>query len=116
MFGRPAKPMPSQKSEAIAKAISEVDGLLEAYLPQCYITGDAEARQILVIGVGTKEEIPKVAEGIMAGLKGVFSEGDFIDILPYTTLNLPSAIRDTKLCIFRNPALAISRPWWKFWK
>jgi hypothetical protein len=116
MFGRPAKPMSSEKSETIAKAIATVDGLLEAHLPQCYITGDAEARQILVIGVGKKEDIPKVAEGIMAGFKGIFSEGDFIDILPYTTASLPSAVRDTKLCIFRSPALAASKPWWKFWK
>ena len=62
MLGAPAQPMPQALSEAIGNAVTQVEGILEAHLPQCYV---AEVRQqpaqILVLVVRS----PNDAEHIL---------------------------------------------------
>ena len=57
-FGAPAKPMPEIMVDAIAQVVAQVPGIQEAHLPQCFIEGDKEARQVVVIGVQNRSEIP----------------------------------------------------------
>ena len=110
-LGAPAKPMPQERKESITQAVTGVAGVSEAYLPQCFIEGDSEARQILAIAVDKKEDIPRVAEEIMRKLKSVLPDGDFIDILPYTSASFPAEARIAKCQIIGSAP----RPWWKLW-
>ena len=61
-FGVPANPMAEVMADAIGQVVAQVRGIREAYLPQCHIQGDVEARQVLVIGVDSLDRIPTVME------------------------------------------------------
>ena len=110
-FGAPAKPMPHERKESITQAVTGVAGVSEAYLPQCFIEGDSEARQILAVAVEKKEDVPRVADEIMSKLKSVLPDGDFIDILPYPSTSFPAEARVAKCQIIGSTA----KPWWKLW-
>ena len=55
-WGAPAKPMPEIMSDAISQVVAQVPGIVEAHLPQCFVEGDKEARQVLVVGVQKSSE------------------------------------------------------------
>ena len=54
-FGSPAQPMEVTRSAAVAEAVALVPNIVEAHLPQCYIEGFGEPRQVLVLGVRAKK-------------------------------------------------------------
>ena len=110
-FGAPAKPMPEIMADAISQVVAQVPGIIEAHLPQCFIEGDKEARQVLVIGVQNRTEIPRIAESLMEKLQLLFAPGQFIDILPYESGAFPSGIREARCQIFG----AEKKAWWKIW-
>jgi len=110
-FGAPAKPMPEIMSNAIAQAVAQVPGIVEAHLPQCFIEGDEEARQVLVIGVQRRGEIPQIAQALMGKLQPVFPPGQFIDILPFESGAVPDGVRQAGCQIFAGEKKA----WWKIW-
>ena len=110
-WGAPANPMPEIMSDAIRQVVAQVPGIQEAHLPQCFIAGEEAARQVLVVGVYTKSEIPKIAQELMGKLQLVFPPGQFIDILPYASESLPSEIRQAGCQIFAGEKKA----WWKIW-
>jgi hypothetical protein len=109
MFGAPANPMPEQRALALSSAVASVTRILEAYIPQCYVTGDKEARQVLVVRVNTKDEIPSIMQELMAKLKAALPPGDFIDILPYPSNGFPQAARVGSCHLLGSPP----KPWWK---
>ncbi len=110
-FGAPARPMPEIMSDAISQVVAQVPGIVEAHLPQCFIEGDKEARQVLVVGVQKSGEIPKIAEALMAKLQLVFAPGQFIDILPFEADAVPDGVRQADRQIFA----AQKKAWWKMW-
>jgi hypothetical protein len=110
-FGVPASPMPEIMADAIGQVVAQVPGIHEAYLPQCFIEGDKEARQILVIGIGKKDDIPKIMENLIGKMKLVLPENAFLDIIPYPASSMPQGSRVEKCRIF----LAPRKPWWKVW-
>jgi len=110
-FGRPAKPMPEIMADAISQVVAQVPGIVEAHLPQCFIEGDKEARQVLVIGVQRRGEIPQIARALMGKLQLVFPPGQFIDILPFESGAVPAGVRQAGCQIFA----AEKKAWWKIW-
>jgi hypothetical protein len=110
-FGAPANPMPEIIADAISQVVAQVPGIVEAHLPQCFIEGDHEARQVLVIGVQSRGEIPQIAQALMGKLQLVFPPAEFIDILPFESGAVPAAIRQAGCRIFARERKA----WWKIW-
>jgi hypothetical protein len=110
-FGAPAKPMPEAMVGAISQVVAQVPGILEAHLPQCFIEGDTQGRQVLVIGVQSREEIPHIADALITKLRLIFPPGQFIDILPFQTAALPSEVRQAGCQLHA----AEKKPWWKVW-
>src|SRR2546428_8879116 len=94
-FGAQAKPMPEVTIAAIAQVVQRVPGIVEAHLPQCFIEGEKEARQVLVVGVRSSDEIPRVGEALMSRLESTLSPGDleFIDVMPFEVASIPDGVR-----------------------
>lgn len=113
-FGAPAKPMPEVMADAIGQVVAQVPGIREAYLPQCFIQGDTEARQVLVVGVGNAQEIPKIMDDLMAKMKLVLPTHQFIDIIPFPASTMPSGARVAECKIYETD-IGTPKPWWKFW-
>ena len=110
-FGVPANPMPEIIADAIGQVVAQVRGITEAYLPQCFVQGDAEARQILVIGVDTRESIPAIMEELMGKMGLALPEREFIDIIPFPSSSMPVEARVPECKIYG----AKPKPWWKMW-
>ncbi|HEX7965373.1 MAG TPA: enhanced serine sensitivity protein SseB C-terminal domain-containing protein [Gammaproteobacteria bacterium] len=110
-FGAPANPMPEVMADAISQVVAQVPGILEAHLPQCFIEGDTEARQMLVVGVSKRNEIPTIMNDLMPKLQFVFPAGQFIDILPFEHGAIPHGVRQASCQIFGKA----KKPWWKLW-
>lgn len=111
VFGVPAKPMSDVMAYAIGRVVAQVPGIREAYIPQCHIEGDTEARQVLVIGIEKRQKIRDIMPDLMSKMELVLPAGVFMDILPYESAKLPKAARVEACRIFGSP----HRPWWRFW-
>lgn len=110
-FGAPAKPMPEIVVDAIGQTVAQVPGIREAYLPQCFIQGDTEARQVLVVGVDNPQRIPEIMEDLMSKMRLVLPAGQFMDILPFPVSALPPGARVAECKVFWTAP----KPWWKLW-
>jgi hypothetical protein len=111
-FGVPAKPMPEIMADAISQVVAQVPGIREAYLPQCFIQGDTEARQVLVVGVDNGREIPKIMDELMAKMRLVLPVNQFIiDILPFPVSAMLGGARVAECKIYGSKP----KPWWKVW-
>jgi hypothetical protein len=116
VFGVPASPMPEIIVDAIGQVVAQVPGIVEAYLPQCFIEGDEEARQVLVLGVRSKDQIPHVMQILVEKMELVMPPNQFIDMLPFSTHDLPPEARVPDCRIFeRVNSDGKAKPWWKFW-
>jgi hypothetical protein len=102
-IGPPANPLPLEMQVKIAYAVSCIDGIAEAHLPQCYSKGLVDpSAQILVLilkpGVTAESVMPQVQENLRAALPS----GKFLDIFPLAQ-NHPMLLTvrktDTKLII-----------------
>ena len=109
--GAPVSPMPPERSAAIAALVARVSGIFEAHLPQCFIEGDKEARQVLVVVASARSDIPRIAGDLNAGLVSVIPDGQFLDILPFVQGTVPAGVREARCQIYP----AISKPWLKLW-
>jgi SseB protein C-terminal domain len=110
-FGPPAKPMPDAMVEGISHVLAQVPGILEAHLPQCFIEGDTRGRQVLVIGVRSRDEIPRIAGALVSKMQHLFPPGQGLDILPFQTDALPPGVRKAGCQI----QAVEKRAWWKLW-
>lgn len=111
-FGAPAKPMPKIMADAIGQVVAQVPGIREAYLPQCFIQGDPEAREVLVVGVSNAQQIPKIMDDLMGKMQLVLPAHQIIDVIPFPSSTMPSGARVTECKIFGTET---GKPWWKFW-
>ena len=97
MFGVPANPMTEIMADAIGQVVAQVSGIHEAYLPQCFIEGDKEARQVLVVGVDKKDNIPRIMETLMGKMKLLLPRDEFIDVIPYPVSSMPEGAQSRKM-------------------
>lgn len=115
-FGVPTNPMPEIMADAIGQVVAQVPGIVEAYLPQCYIQDEEEARQVLVLGVQSKGHIPEIMQDLMGKMELVMPPNQFIDMLPFSTLDLPPGARVAECQIFGGvDEKQGQKPWWKIW-
>lgn len=112
LFGSPANPMPEIMADALAQAVAQVPGIREAYLPQCFIPGDEEGKQVLVVGFAKGIQIPLAMECLMEKMRLVLPEREFIDILPFTVSAVPNEAKVLPCLILNRDD---PKPWWKFW-
>jgi hypothetical protein len=110
-FGEPAKPMPKVMADALGQVVAHVPGICEAYIPETFIVGDTEARQVLVVGVASEERIPAIMEKLMGKMKLLLPPDAFMDVLPFASTDMPPGARVEKCRIFCAP----KKPWWKIW-
>jgi hypothetical protein len=98
VLGRAAKPMPQAVSEAIAEMIRGVEGIREAYLPQCYVAGVVEPpAQILVLVLDGTIDRQKVLDAVGQALNRVLPQGIHLDVWPMTSdEGLLSTVRGTR--------------------
>jgi type III secretion system (T3SS) SseB-like protein len=92
-FRIPTSPMPESLSDAIGDAVELVAGIDEAYLPECYIAGEKEPRQFLVVSVDSTPDISEIVKHLAEKLRGVLPDGQFIDILPFSSSSMPAEAR-----------------------
>jgi len=108
--------MPEVMADAIGQVVGQVPGIVEAYLPQCHIEGEEEARQVLVLGVQSKSQIPQIMQDLMGKMELVMPSKQFIDILPFSTRELPPGARVSECQVFGGTQQQQEdKPWWKFW-
>jgi hypothetical protein len=100
-FGEPANPMSATMVGTIGQVVAQVPGIREAYLPQCYIQGDSEARQVLVICVASRSQISNTMQTLMENLQLVLPAGNPLDVLPYTISSMPREARVDACLIFK---------------
>lgn len=100
-FGIPANPMPEIMADAIGQVVAQVPGITEAYLPQCHIEGEADARQVLVVGVEDEDNIPGIMQDLIGKMRLVLPARQFIDILPFPTSAMPNGARVAECKIFK---------------
>lgn len=112
-FGVPASPMPETLADALARAVAQLPGIREAYVPQCYIEREDEARQVLVLGFAKQTQIAPAMESLFEILPQVLPEGEFIDVLPFTVDAMPEEARVDECAILLADA---PTSWWKFWR
>ena len=117
-FGIPAEPMDNILIDAIAQVIAQTPEISEAYLPQCYIDGEQEAKQVLIIGFYKKKHIPQFMPELLNKLALVLPPKLFIDVIPFTMQDMPQETRIKECQIFEakiNEHQDIIKPWWQFW-
>jgi hypothetical protein len=110
-FGVPANPMPEIMADAIGQVVAQVPGIREAYLPQCFIEGDTEARQVLVVAVDKAQGIPRIMDELLGMMKLVLPANQFIDIMPFPVSTMPVGARVAEFKIYEAKA----KPWWQVW-
>lgn len=83
LIGRPARTMPQERSEAIARLVESIDGVLEAYLPQCFVVEMMESPdQVLVVVLDPEADAVEVINLIKDGLKQILPSGKPFHIWP----------------------------------
>lgn len=116
IIGKPINPMPPDRSYAITKLVSSIDGILEAHLPHCFIPGMTEKpAQVLVIILKSPDLGPRVFPRIGQGLGRIIPKGEGLDIIP---LELDSPLMPLvrkagcEIFVFKEKP---KKPWWRFW-
>jgi len=120
LLGSPAKPMPSEVSTAIARAVAAVSGISEAHLPQCFVPGVMAApAQILAITTTAGSATDVVLSGLEKALSLNLPAGHQLDVWPLApNSEVLADVRAAGCQIFSatQPATgAQKRPWWRFW-
>ncbi|MDQ8201830.1 enhanced serine sensitivity protein SseB C-terminal domain-containing protein [Pelagicoccus sp. SDUM812003] len=113
LFGSPAKPIGKVMVDEIRQVINQTEGIHEAYLPQCYILGDEEASQVLVLGLKKSYDVKEVLEESGPKIQMLFGEGRFLDILPFRYGSVPPEAKQV-ICV--EPKEEKEKKWWEIWK
>ena len=81
MLGSPARPMAEALLQSIGTMLLNVDGVLEAHLPQCYAMGVMEKpAQVLVVVIESTASSEEVMDEILLGLAALSSEDIQLDV------------------------------------
>jgi hypothetical protein len=112
-WGAPAKPMPEERSRAVAGLVANTPGIAEAFLPQCYAVGFVDPpAQVLVITLTPDADVGTVMPALGAGVSRIFPPGEHLDILPGLDPGTLRTIRQSGTQIY-GTTVPESRPWWK---
>ena len=81
MLGTPARPMEEPLQQAIGTMLLNVDGVLEAHVPQCFAIGVMEQpTQVLVVVIEASASSEDVMDAILLGLAGLLPEDTQLDV------------------------------------
>src|SRR4051812_5695139 len=112
-LGRPAKPMPQPLSDAIGEMVRGIEGIREAYLPQCYVKDVVEPPAQILVLVLVDAADQSVLDAVGQGLSRVLPQGMHLDVWPLIDdHSLLDTVRGTRMGIHRSPS-AERKPWWK---
>ena len=118
-MGQAAKPLPMDVQTAIKSGLSEIDGVVEAYLPMCQL-GNQAPNHALIVGFRNNDAIvagmPKVADILKRAIETLKRSPETavvaIDLLPMVVGDpIVKMARGTKSTLLAAPV----KPWWKFW-
>jgi hypothetical protein len=113
LIGAPSKPMSRERSDAISRLVSSIEGIVEAHLPQCFAVGMEKPGQILVVAIDPATDQRSVLKYLDDGLSRIIPPNEYLDVWPLAPNNeLLNKVRPAACQI----ASAVQRrPWWKFW-
>ena len=112
-WGAPAKPMPEERSRAVAQLVASTPGIAEAYLPQCYAVGFVDPpAQVLVVTLTPGADLATVMQSLGTGVSRIFPPGEHLNILPRLDRGTLQTIRASGTQIYTSD-VAEARPWWK---
>lgn len=113
MIGRAANPMPLPLSTSIGEMVRSIEGIREAYLPQCYVAGVVEPPAQILVLVLDDPSNPGVLEAIDKGLVRLLPQGMHLDVWPLSySNNLLGTIRETRTHLHCKPPTE-PKLWWK---
>jgi len=75
------------------------------------LSGDSEARQVLVIDVERTEMIDAIMTELMSKMRLLLPAGQYMDIVPFASSSIPKEARVESCRVFGAPR----KPWWKVW-
>lgn len=118
-LGAPAKPMPTAKAKVIGALADSIEGIAEAHLPQCFVSGImANPAQVLVLVIEPGVDSDDVLNRVSHGLEAILSEAGEIDVWPISFQSpLLADVRRANCNIgkARSRTPMFAKPWWKFW-
>lgn len=119
LLGPPAAPMPAETAEAIARAVTKLDDVLEAHLPQCFVLNMMERpAQVLFLIVEPGAEGEPMTRAIDRALRPVDLEGGHLDIWiahPGDSWHQQLQRLSCQLVRAADDYPEEAPPWWKFW-
>ena len=87
-FGRPARPLPVELRDSIARGLSSISEIHEAHLPMCYVPATMrEPVHILVVVFGQETALNSVMPAISKAIGAIMPAGKHLDVLPLKTGN-----------------------------
>jgi hypothetical protein len=113
-LGAPAKPMPRERSDAIAELVASIKGVTEAHLPQCFAIGAMTGpAQVLAIVIDPRANEGEILSSIANGLSRILPSGEHLDVWPLRSGSaMHRDVQGTRCSIHLTER---KRPWWKFW-
>jgi len=82
-LGAPANPIDGSITEALSVFLSAIDGISEAHLPQCYVTGIVDPpAQILVVVPASPQSLDEALAELDRGLANVLPLSKVLDVWP----------------------------------
>jgi hypothetical protein len=114
LLGAPAKPMPKEQADGLAKMVASIEGVVEAHLPQCFIVETMEKpAQILVVLVASQAGLNDVCVSIGDRLNSILPLGTHLDVWPMSgRSSMLNDVRAVGCEIYRSQ---LKKPWWKLW-
>jgi len=83
MLGVPSRPMAEGLLQSIGTMLLNVDGVVEAHLPECFAMGImARPAQVLVVVINSTASSEEVVDEILLGLSALALEELELDVLP----------------------------------
>jgi hypothetical protein len=115
LIGAPSQPMPRAQQAALADALAKISGVVEAHLPQLFVTGAmTEPAQVLVVVLERDVNVEETMHEITCALAQLLTEDSRLDVFPLTKESgMLAGVRDAGCQILG--ARSDAKPWWKFW-
>jgi hypothetical protein len=107
LLGAPARPMPTDRSDRIARMVASIDGIKEAHLPQCFVIGVMKGpAQVLVVVIEPGADHSAILNALDEGLTQILPAGEQIDVWPVS----PDSSRLTNVRAARCTLFEKERP------
>lgn len=113
-FACPAEPMPELMVELLEQVVAQVNGIVEAFVPECSINEELPAK-VLIVGIAENVAIPVVMDHLLPKIRLLLAPGEQLDVIPFRFSMLPEEARIPACLVFRQSHKITDRPWWKLW-